>query len=114
MESKWADDLKPSAGPKARREQEIAAGVEPTNPEVTEEAKDLADKYKVGDFIRAVYTEDNLEYEGKIGSIDSVEEDGKKQYYANVVFLGYLNEQTVWFDDLLPTQGKSLLATHTL
>ena len=31
VETKWADDLKPSAGPKARREQEIASGVEPTS-----------------------------------------------------------------------------------
>merc|ERR1719383_792239 len=57
--------------------------------------------WKVGDFCRAVYSEDGVEYEGKVTS--SGESEGH-QYFV-VQFLGYGNEESVWLDGMLPSKG---------
>lgn len=55
--------------------------------------------FKVGDFVRATYHEDNIDYEAKIVSID--ENDGT----CVVKFIGYDNEQTVRLMDLVDSWG---------
>lgn len=54
---------------------------------------------KVGDFVRATYNEDNVDYEAQIISID---EDNET---CVVKFIGYDNEQTVRLVDLVNSWG---------
>lgn len=55
--------------------------------------------YKVGDYCRATYEDDGVDYEAKIMAI------GKDQD-ALIRFIGYNNEQTVTVDDLVPSWGR--------
>lgn len=55
--------------------------------------------YKVGDYCRATYEDDGVDYEAKIMAI------GKNQD-ALIRFIGYNNEQTVTLDDLVPSWGR--------
>lgn len=55
--------------------------------------------FKVGDFVRATYREDNIDYEAQIVSIDDSEGA------CVVKFIGYDNEQTVRLMDLVDSWG---------
>uniref|UniRef100_A0A8D8D6J3 Survival motor neuron protein n=1 Tax=Culex pipiens TaxID=7175 RepID=A0A8D8D6J3_CULPI len=55
--------------------------------------------YKVGDYCRATYEDDGVDYEAKIMAI------GKNQDTL-IRFIGYNNEQTATLDDLVPSWGR--------
>ncbi|XP_017087595.2 survival motor neuron protein [Drosophila bipectinata] len=58
--------------------------------------------FKVGDYARATYTVDGLDYEGAVVSIND------KNETCIIRFLGYENEQEVLLNDLLPSWGKNV------
>ncbi|XP_031621156.1 survival motor neuron protein [Contarinia nasturtii] len=58
------------------------------------------DTFKVGDYVRATYNVDNIDYEAQIVSIDD-END-----VCVVKFIGYDNEQTVRIVDLVSSWGE--------
>ena len=60
------------------------------------------DKPYVGMFCRGIYKQDGLEYEGIVKSIASTD-DGE---YAVVEFIGYGNEEPIWFQDLIESKGE--------
>ena len=74
------------------------AEAESTDNETAVQSQESDEEYKVGDFVRATYEEDGIDYEAKIVSI---EENGD----FRLRFIGYENEQQVHSDDLLPTWG---------
>ena len=75
-------------------------GVRPVKQvEVMPQMKDWA----VGDHCRAVFQEDGVEYEGTIGFINT---NGEGNSYANILYIGYNNEETQWLTDLKPSKGK--------
>ena len=92
-EAKAHKDLKPSRGAAARKAQLDQVGGMPAK-------KDWA----VGDPCRAVFQEDGVEYEGTIRSIDT---DGEGNRYANILYIGFENEETQWLDELKPSQGEA-------
>ena len=53
-------------------------------------------------FCRGIFKEDGLEYEGLIKSIESTN-DGQ---YAVVEFIGYGNQECLWLQDLLESNGE--------
>lgn len=79
-----------------------------TNVQNTNDSDDEGDdetaskqsQYKVGDFVRATYAVDGLDYEAKIVSIDTENEN------CLVRFLGYDNEETIELKNLLLPWGK--------
>ena len=90
----WLEELSPSRGPQARKEQEEAAA---GDAGVASKAE-----WKVGDACRAVFTDDGVEYEADITTLDK-DEHGRQ--YAELTFIGYNNCQTVWADDILQSKG---------
>lgn len=56
-------------------------------------------RLKVGDFVRATYEEDGVDYEARILSVGP---DGD----CEIQFIGYENEQLVAIGDLLPSWGE--------
>ena len=56
----------------------------------------------IGMFCRGIYKQDGLEYEGIVKSIASTD-DGE---YAVVEFIGYGNEEPIWFQDLIESKGE--------
>lgn len=58
--------------------------------------------FKVGDYARATYTVDGLDYEGAVVSVN------EKNGTCVIRFLGYENEQEVLLSDLLPSWGKNV------
>ena len=91
-EAKAHKDLKPSRGAAARKAQLDQAG------SAMPEKKD----WSVGDHCRAVFQDDGVEYEGTVRSIDT---DGEGNRYANILYIGYENEETQWLTELKPSQG---------
>jgi len=63
--------------------------------------KPMPAKPKVGDAVRATYSEDSIEYEAVIASIG--ESEGYE--YAIVTFVGFLNQETVWLSELKKSKG---------
>lgn len=63
------------------------------------ESEQTATTYKVGDYVRATYSEDNIDYEAHIISIDDT--NGT----CVVKFIGYDNEQRVRLIDLVDSWG---------
>ena len=59
---------------------------------------------------RAVYTEDNQEYEAKITEI---KKDAENNTYFTIVFVEYGNEQAVWGDDLKKSEKANQETTAT-
>jgi len=92
-EAKAHKDLKPSRGAAARKAQLDHVGA--TMPE-----KD----WSVGDHCRAVFQDDGVEYEGTVRSIDT---DGEGNRYANILYIGFENEETQWLTELKPTRGEA-------
>lgn len=91
-----------SQEPKRERDDEESSGVEgSTTGGGEKEAGETGAKpdYKVGDYCRATYEDDGVDYEAKIMAI------GKDQD-ALIRFIGYNNEQTVTVDDLVPSWGR--------
>ncbi len=88
----------------AKDEKNPEAEAETTEPvEALANGIDEPEKeWQVGDHCRAVFTEDSLEYEGTITLIGDTD-DGK---YAVVTYLGYGNEESVWFQDLMESNGE--------
>ena len=92
-ENKKPHEIKPSAGKEARERQRSGGN---------EGSESKADKkWELGEFCRAVYSEDGVEYEAIIKSIE--ENDGQK--YAVVQFIGYGNEESIWLQNLLDSKG---------
>lgn len=56
--------------------------------------------YKIGDFVRATYNVDGIDYEAEIISVDEEEE------ICVVKYIGYDNEQTVRLGDLTTSWGE--------
>jgi len=73
------------------------------------ELKPMPAKPKVGDIVRAVYSEDGNEYEAEITFIG--ESEGHE--YATVKFVDYGNEDTVWLNEVKPSQAKEAVQTPT-
>ena len=63
-------------------------------------------------FCRGIFKEDGLEYEGLIKSVESTD-DGQ---YAVVEFVGYGNQETLWFQELLKVRKfqKEILVSSIL
>ena len=59
--------------------------------------------WRVNNFCRAKWSEDEVIYESKI--IEIADHDGKM--YAVVEFLGYGNQDSVYLTDLMPTEGDN-------
>ena len=100
QESVFLANLLPSNGEAERAKQLAEAGV--ASPPV---AKTVS--FKVGDHVRAIFSEDQVTYEGELTTIEQ-DEDGRR--YGTVVFYGYNNEATAWIDELLPSEGKEVRA----
>ena len=92
-----------NSGEEARQSQIVASGAESVATEAkvedekVEEVVILANgvenhSWEIGMYCRAFYSEDGLEYEGQIKTIES--SDGNQ--YATVQFLGYGNEEVTW------------------
>ena len=94
-ETVWLKDLRESKGDEARKQQ---------NQDATKE-KD----WKPGMFCRGIYKADGFDYEGVIKTIES-SKDGQ---YANVQFVGYGNEETIWLQDLLESKGEAARQKQT-
>lgn len=62
-------------------------------------SSEVSTTFKVGDFVRATYNEDNIDYEAQILSIDETNDT------CVVKFIGYDNEQTVRLVDLVESWG---------
>ena len=92
-EAKAHKDLKPSRGAAARKAQLDQVGAMPEKKE-----------WAVGDHCRAVFQDDGVEYEGTIRTIDT---DGEGNRYANILYIGYENEETQWLTELKPSQGEA-------
>ncbi|XP_059094712.1 uncharacterized protein LOC131889588 [Tigriopus californicus] len=95
-ETVWLSDLLPSQGPTAVAEQCRAAQKE----------MDPAPSWQVGDKCRAVFSEDDVEYEG---TIMTLHETDAGEAYGLIRFVGYENEETQWLVDLLPSQGAEAI-----
>jgi len=119
----WMSDLKPSQGEAVRKvqlAQALGTEPEPEKPPVEESATQNEDaaaeeenatkKLKVGDFCRAIFHEDETEYEGELTEMNK-DDDGNE--YCTVRFLGYGNEVTVWLTDLKPSQGHEARKQQT-
>jgi len=59
--------------------------------------------WKSGNYCRAIYSEDACEYEAKILDILA---DENSNPYANVEFVGYLNQDVIWLEDLMESKGE--------
>ena len=59
--------------------------------------------WAAGMFCRSIWHEDGIEYEGLVKSIEIDQED---HHYAVVQFIGYGNEDAVWLQDLMDSNGK--------
>ena len=68
-------------------------------------------EWAANDHCRAVYTEDGVEYEALVLS---VEPDLEGYRYATVRFVGYGNEETHWLEDLKPSKGEATRRAQTL
>jgi len=106
----WFQELLKSKGDEARQKQTKEAlgedakePIEESKEALGEDAKESVEEDipKAGWFCRGVYKEDGLEYEGIVKSIESTNVGP----YAVVQFLGYGNEQPIWFKDLLKSKG---------
>ena len=97
-EAKALSSLKSSAGSEARAQQRASKQFK---VETSEE------EWKEGSNARAVYPEDGIEYEGVIVSTGATEGGDK---YATIKFLGYGNEESVWFQDILASRGEEARA----
>lgn len=64
----------------------------------TQSSNEAMDNFAVGDYVRATYDDDGVDYEAEILNF---EDNG----YCLVKFLGYDNEQLVKVDELLPSWG---------
>ena len=111
-ETKWLDDLKPSNGEEARKRQiheatsdeaKLEGDAEP-EAEVKLEVNPQGQKWKVGDFVVATFSEDNVEYEGELMTVET--DPDSNHLFGSVKFLGYNNEETQWLDDLKPSKGE--------
>jgi len=107
----WFQDLLKSKGDEARQIQtkealgeDVKEPVEETKEILEEDSKESLEDIQpqAGWFCRGVYKEDGLEYEGIVKSIESTNVGP----YAVVQFLGYGNEQPIWFKDLLKSKGE--------
>ncbi|XP_055305847.1 survival motor neuron protein [Sitodiplosis mosellana] len=66
----------------------------------TDDETDQNGTYKVGDYVRATYDVDNIDYEAQIISIDEENDE------CVVKFIGYDNEQSVRLVDLVDSWGE--------
>lgn len=66
----------------------------------TDDESEQTRSYEVGDYVRATYDVDNIDYEAQIISIDEENEE------CVVKFIGYDNEQTVRLVDLVDSWGE--------
>lgn len=66
----------------------------------TDDETDQSRSYEVGDYVRATYDADNIDYEARIISIDEENDE------CVVKFIGYDNEQTVHLSDLVDSWGE--------
>ena len=66
---------------------------------------DPNNNWKVGDFCRAVFTEDNNEYEAKILSVETCPETD--QQYVEVEYIGYMNKEVHWVSELMESKGTA-------
>eukprot|EP00095_Tigriopus_kingsejongensis_P002641 maker-scaffold441_size170131-snap-gene-0.30 protein:Tk02641 transcript:maker-scaffold441_size170131-snap-gene-0.30-mRNA-1 annotation:"GK19126" len=66
-------------------------------------------RWQIGDYCRAIYTEDNIEYEGELLTLET---DPQDRQYGIVRYLGYGNEESQWTDALLPSSGADVRATQ--
>uniref|UniRef100_A0A1Q3F1P5 Putative mrna splicing protein smn survival motor neuron n=1 Tax=Culex tarsalis TaxID=7177 RepID=A0A1Q3F1P5_CULTA len=85
-----------------QQDEEESSGVEGSTGGVEKgEGESVGSKpvYKVGDYCRATYEDDGVDYEAKIMAI------GKDQGVL-IRFIGYNNEQTATLDDLVPSWGR--------
>jgi len=60
--------------------------------------------WAAGMFCRSIWQEDGIEYEGLIKSIEIGQDDYP---YAVVQFIGYGNEDAVWLQDLMDSNGEA-------
>ena len=68
-------------------------------------------EWAANDHCRAVYTEDGVEYEALVLSVDADEEGYR---YAKVRFVGYGNEETYWLEELKPSKGEATRRAQTM
>ena len=114
QEAIWFQDLLKSHGEKARQKQTKEALGEQVPPDNDQEplkdsTKNGNPAWEIGMFCRGIYQADGLEYEGVIKTIES-SQDGQ---YANVQFVGYGNEETIWLQDLLESKGEAARQKQT-
>jgi len=64
--------------------------------------KNTTPSWEPGMYCRGIFKEDGIEYEGLVKSIESTE-DGQ---YAVVEFIGYGNQECIWLQDLLLSNGE--------
>merc|ERR1711962_1331564 len=101
----WFQDLIESKGEEARDKQRKEALEEETPTVISEDTKeqgeDVEDGPREGWYCRGIYKEVGLEYEAVVRSIETTNVGS----YAVVEFLGYGNQEPIWFQDILPSKG---------
>jgi len=101
----WFQDLIGSKGEEARDKQRKEASEEETPTVISEDTKEqseaVEDGPREGWYCRGIYKEDGLEYEAVVKSIETTNVGS----YAVVEFLGYGNQQPIWFQEILPSKG---------
>ena len=105
----WMETLMPSQGSEAISKQKQEAGVvdKPDSvPAQPDRPPRFQQVWKVGDYCRAKWSQDNVIYESIIR--DFGEHEGRK--FANVEIIGYGNQDNVWIETLMPSQGSEAIA----
>merc|ERR1712050_514357 len=87
--------------------EEMATPAEEPIQDATE--KNATPSWQAGMFCRGIFKEDGIEYEGIVKSIESTD-DGQ---YAVVKFIGYGNEEPMWFQELLKSKGEEARQKQT-
>lgn len=72
-----------------------------------EDEQSSVENFQVGDFVRATYNADGIDYEAEIISIDDNSD-------CHIKFIGYENEQFVAMTDLLPSWGADERTKQTI
>ena len=99
-------NAKANGDPKAADENPKEAETNESKIEANEVEKSepSEQKWKINDFCRAKYLEDDQVYEAQIIAL----EESAGHRYATVKFLGYGNDEHVWLENLMESLGEEV------
>ena len=99
-------NAKANDDPKADEEKPKEAETKETKVDASNEAEksEPERKWKINDFCRAKYIEDDQVYEAQIIAF----EESAGHPYAVVKFLGYGNDENIWMENLMESLGEEV------